>query len=408
MVVSWLKHDWESRRSHAHSILTHVKLGLVPAEMLTKLMDVQILGVDECKQLYDEALKAQASGRPKAELIHKMPGLFATRSTITEIGYRCPRVKVDCAVDSSLWHNIKSSWSNLEPTACGIDKKDQLLYKIKTWDSCIDLEPNPAYVDNAFKQKATAVLGPLKTLTLDDSSKKWHTPNNETSVKKNILREAFTYNMWNSKGRNFICAILAKCYDVASDNVDIVIENTGGGSTKSDATRFLRFNVDKRPVEFTSSSSSDDISPGNRKSQRISRPPHVIETEPIADNHKAFVPDVVMITGDGETVASCHEVLVVEVKSGPLLFGTDRAQLKYMLIPLAIKQGKSLGFLICSKMAITMKAWVQGREMIFGSKTVRFSGKNLDTELADIMTDLNAHICEYVAEKGIKMEKIKK
>ncbi|XP_072017950.1 kelch-like protein 35 isoform X2 [Amphiura filiformis] len=83
MVVSWLKHDWESRRSHAHSILTHVKLGLVPAEMLTKLMDVQILGVDECKQLYDEALKAQASGRPKAELIHKMPGLFATRSTIT-------------------------------------------------------------------------------------------------------------------------------------------------------------------------------------------------------------------------------------------------------------------------------------------------------------------------------------
>ncbi|XP_072015316.1 kelch-like protein 35 [Amphiura filiformis] len=114
MVVNWLKYDWESRRAHAHSILTHVKLGLVPAEILTKLMDVQILGVDGCKQLYDEALKGQASGRPKAELIHKMPGLFATRSTITAPIALYVAAKEDTDCSKFFYYNTQEhQWESL-------------------------------------------------------------------------------------------------------------------------------------------------------------------------------------------------------------------------------------------------------------------------------------------------------
>ena len=63
MAVNWLKYDWESRRSLAHTVLTHVRLGLVPAKILTKLLDAEILEVPECKKLFDEAFEGQSSDR---------------------------------------------------------------------------------------------------------------------------------------------------------------------------------------------------------------------------------------------------------------------------------------------------------------------------------------------------------
>ena len=149
-----------------------------------------------------------------------------------------------------------------------------------------------------------------------------------------------------------------------------------------------------------SSSGSEDVSPEStppRKSPHISIPPPVLVTQTVSHHDKAFVPDVMLI-GAGVRVANCHELLIVEVKSGVLLLESDYAQLKFMLIPFAIKQGKALGLLICSMEATIIKAWVQDGEMIFASKTFTFSGRNLVTQLADVMIELNAHIHEYAAK----------
>ena len=58
MVVTWLKHDWESRHIHASSLLKEVRLGVVPEDKPKELLDSDILEIPECKDLYDKVNKA--------------------------------------------------------------------------------------------------------------------------------------------------------------------------------------------------------------------------------------------------------------------------------------------------------------------------------------------------------------
>ncbi|XP_072041315.1 kelch-like protein 38 [Amphiura filiformis] len=83
LVINWLKQDWETRHTHAHSLLSKVRLGLVTPEHLTELITKDILEMPECKALVDEVLQLRTSSQSVTTLSLKSPQLFATRSTIT-------------------------------------------------------------------------------------------------------------------------------------------------------------------------------------------------------------------------------------------------------------------------------------------------------------------------------------
>ncbi|XP_072041306.1 kelch-like protein 28 [Amphiura filiformis] len=83
LVINWLKQDWETRHTHAHSLLSKVRLGLVTPEHLTELVTKDILEKPECKALVDEVLQLRTSSQSVTTLSLKSPQLFATRSTIT-------------------------------------------------------------------------------------------------------------------------------------------------------------------------------------------------------------------------------------------------------------------------------------------------------------------------------------
>lgn len=88
--------------------------------------------------------------------------------------YRCPRVRVECDVNSEHWTDIKRSWPVLHPSTCCIADGGQLL-NIATWVNCRELQTNAQHMDNVFKHKAIAVLNPLTILELDVDQKKWRT-----------------------------------------------------------------------------------------------------------------------------------------------------------------------------------------------------------------------------------------
>ena len=82
-MVNWLKYDWDNRRTHAPGLLKQVRLGLVPKERLTKLMDSAILAIPECKKLFKEVMKGLKSEKSQGQLGLKTPNLFTSRSAIT-------------------------------------------------------------------------------------------------------------------------------------------------------------------------------------------------------------------------------------------------------------------------------------------------------------------------------------
>ena len=83
MVIAWLKHDWNTRRTSAPVLLEEVRLGLVSAEKLTELYDDKILEIPGCKEQLEEVLRWKRSEYSKVELSRKMPHLFATRRLVT-------------------------------------------------------------------------------------------------------------------------------------------------------------------------------------------------------------------------------------------------------------------------------------------------------------------------------------
>ena len=83
MVVTWLKYDWKNRSAHTTSLLQKVRLGLIPEESLTKLLDAEILEIPECKDLLQQVLDGKQMKCSKLERLKQLPNLFATRSTTT-------------------------------------------------------------------------------------------------------------------------------------------------------------------------------------------------------------------------------------------------------------------------------------------------------------------------------------
>ncbi|XP_072051651.1 uncharacterized protein [Amphiura filiformis] len=83
LVVKWLKFDWDSRCTHAVSLLGSVRLGLIPEEDLQELLDDDMRSIEECDQMLKEMQEGKQLGHSKFKLAREMPQHFATRSTIT-------------------------------------------------------------------------------------------------------------------------------------------------------------------------------------------------------------------------------------------------------------------------------------------------------------------------------------
>ncbi|XP_072013100.1 kelch-like protein 38 [Amphiura filiformis] len=83
MVINWLKHDWENRHQYTSLLLGLIRLGHVPEEKLTELLDEEILEVPECKLLLQQTREALQTNCSKRERAQQLPNLFATRSTVT-------------------------------------------------------------------------------------------------------------------------------------------------------------------------------------------------------------------------------------------------------------------------------------------------------------------------------------
>ncbi|XP_072013099.1 kelch-like protein 12 [Amphiura filiformis] len=116
MVINWLKHDWENRRQHTSLLLGLIRLGHVPEEKLTELLDDEILEVPECKLLLQQTREALQTSCSKRERAKQLPNLFATRSTVTTPVY----ISTGYTSDTN------------DTNVCSYNKSWTSLYKFKT------------------------------------------------------------------------------------------------------------------------------------------------------------------------------------------------------------------------------------------------------------------------------------
>ena len=83
MVVNWLNCDWESRRIHTASILSLVRLGLVPEPALKELISDDMHAIPEVQDILDLVHREKQSTASMTELEQQHPKYFTLRSTIT-------------------------------------------------------------------------------------------------------------------------------------------------------------------------------------------------------------------------------------------------------------------------------------------------------------------------------------
>ncbi|XP_072051899.1 kelch-like protein 12 [Amphiura filiformis] len=114
MVVQWLKLDWENRSNFALTLLKKVRLGLVPKQNLTELLDAEILQIPECRQLFQEVCKRQSSKCSAYKLSQNFPCQFATRSIITAPIRICAPKGRGTDTTSFYYFNIKTKqWKSI-------------------------------------------------------------------------------------------------------------------------------------------------------------------------------------------------------------------------------------------------------------------------------------------------------
>ncbi|XP_072024553.1 kelch-like protein 25 [Amphiura filiformis] len=86
-VVSWLEHDWITRKTHATSVLTKVRLGVIPQEILRQYLDKdQFKESPELKELLTDVLLPDgASANPGMASGSQTSDMYASRGTITAL-----------------------------------------------------------------------------------------------------------------------------------------------------------------------------------------------------------------------------------------------------------------------------------------------------------------------------------
>ena len=84
-MTEWLEYDWQSRKKHAVSLLKKVRLGVVPADSLKKVIDAGKLSeITECKELLSWFLNPEGAAADQgASLMFGSHNMFCSRGTIT-------------------------------------------------------------------------------------------------------------------------------------------------------------------------------------------------------------------------------------------------------------------------------------------------------------------------------------
>ncbi|XP_033730036.1 uncharacterized protein LOC117319313 [Pecten maximus] len=240
----------------------------------------------------------------------------------------------------------------------------------------------------AFWRSAASFLAPLKHLVFDVTSKMWYCPTlvkESLSMSESVITEGFTSEMSNSRGRGMVHHTLFKL--LGNDNR--VVMNCGGGRLNNEpSVRNITFNytvVHDEIFHFPESS---------RTSSRFSHPKdnHGEQEVNCPQQHvRTFVSDIIVEEKDTET-KEVKETLVVDVKKGLHLTYIDECQLKYKLLPSALKQKSALGLLICAKEGILMKYSVIDQSLQLRQNRYKFKDNGLPEDMVELMCDLHYNI----------------
>ncbi|XP_033104918.1 uncharacterized protein LOC117107369 [Anneissia japonica] len=136
-----------------------------------------------------------------------------------------------------------------------------------------------------------------------------------------IITMGFITDMASSRSRAFVTHVLSILMPL--DKFKVV--NVGGRSVVNEpSVRNFKYNINLIRLR----GSSEENSPVKPNPEQ-----EMMETCVV----KSCVPDIVV-----ENISK--EIFIVEVKKGPLLHGRYISQLKYMLLPTAIKLGSAVGY----------------------------------------------------------------
>ncbi|XP_072026189.1 kelch-like protein 28 [Amphiura filiformis] len=185
--VAWLKHNWESRKTFAPSLLGKIRLGIVPLGHLSRVVvaSPKLYEIPECKELIEKAWKLFDAKKPEDPPLHiKEPSLFATRTTVNQLNdpplhtkepslfaTRATVNSVLCIGGCSQFYDVKKQdWLRLSPNKFpDLPPKDCT----ETVDSCCNAEGN-LFVVRGTAQLPRRLKCPV-FLKFDFISNKWQT-----------------------------------------------------------------------------------------------------------------------------------------------------------------------------------------------------------------------------------------
>ena len=156
---------------------------------------------------------------------------------------------------------------------------------------------------------------------------------------------------------------------------DAIITSMGGRSKTDHAVKeifFLHAPEDDKTDSSQSSLEKTEPSPKRLKKEVI----------------KCLVPDVVAERTEDFGLHIGSELLNVSVKSGAFVKDRDHDQLKYELLPVALKEGAALGLLICASQAYLYRLVLADNCYTFKRRNYEFGDGTLVESFSQICKDI--------------------
>ena len=192
----------------------------------------------------------------------------------------------------------------------------------------------------------------------------------DLTTDEQTITQGFVSEMASSRGRGMCSALMSGLF--ASES-SMKVVNIGGKSTSNEpAVRKTLFNI-------TFEGSDSESSPAESPEKLLP------ESPPLKRSKVKFVPDIVL-----ESASKEH--LIIEVKKGRLFHEEYIPRLRYMLIPAALHQGTSVGFLICANIAVLEKCIVSNGIVSFQRGVYEFEPDSLVAGMQDLLEDIYCNI----------------
>ncbi|XP_060083826.1 uncharacterized protein LOC132563085 [Ylistrum balloti] len=272
----------------------------------------------------------------------------------------------------SEWH-----WRSVIPVCI---KEAESVYDITDWLGLHSHSQmsSAEHVPDQIKQTITSMMKPLESLYFEKKTSSWNYKTDFTdvlSIDQQTITQGFISDMSNSRGRSMIHGLLAQLF---SSDTSVKAVNIGGTATVNEpSVRELAFEVtfedsdsDSSPMQSPAKQSE---SAATRHSPRNYKAP-LKDIDCITNQVFKFVPDIVL-------ESTSREHLLIEIKKGRLLYPQSISQLRYMLMPAAIKQGSAVGVLICTNQALLERC-------IVAEDKVRFERKYFELREHSLVADM--------------------